>query len=166
MPSKEKGTWRDVFRTFKYSISINKLLVGFLAVVWFNILDFFCFSGNSICNNVYRHISEAFDALFIRTDFVLSGQLFLKIPSAFIPPFAAETPAGLQLLYTILFYLAVWIPVAFLFGVITRISAVQVARDENIGLKESFAFARRKYPGLCPADCAGNSGILTGWGGL
>ncbi len=145
MPNNEKGTCRDVFKTFKYSISLNKLLVAFIAVVWFNILDFVCFGGNSIGGNVYRSITDAFYWLFSNNDLVMSAKAFLSIPSAFIPTYAANTAFGLKVLYTILFYLGAWIPIAFLIGVITRISAVQVARDENIGLKESFGFAQRKY---------------------
>jgi hypothetical protein len=43
------------------------------------------------------------------------------------------------------FYLFVWLVFSAVVGVITRISAVQIARDENIGIREGIKFAWRKY---------------------
>ncbi|MFH1550728.1 MAG: hypothetical protein ABIH04_09225 [Planctomycetota bacterium] len=146
MPEETKGTWRDIFKSFKYAISPQKLLVAFLAIIWFNILNFVFFGNITILSNVVRHINDAFLATFQGLNPVEGAKTFLGIPAAFVPDFPGwcSSTAG-KVLYGLLFYLVVWIPAAFFIGVITRISAVQVGRDENVGLKEAVRFASRKY---------------------
>ena len=147
MPEETKGTWRDIFKTFKYAISPQKLLVAFLAIIWFNILNLVFFGNTLILTKVIGHINDAFVATFQGLNPVEGARTFLKIPLAFVPsgfPDWCSSAAG-KVLYGLLFYLVAWIPAAFFIGVITRISAVQVGRDENVGLKEAVRFASRKY---------------------
>lgn len=176
MAEEKKGSWSDVFKTFKYAISPQKLLVALIGLVVFNLLGIAFFQQESILPNASAHLSNAFahaagngqtvvkevvadETGVIRTvenvkaesgvNLIRSFDELTKVFQSFLPGPPAGAPAaecGWHYARVGLFYLCVWIVFAGIVGVITRISAVQVARDENIGLKEAFKFSMRKYP--------------------
>ena len=145
MPEENKGTWRDIFKAFKHAISAQKLLVALVVVVWFNILNFAFFGGNMILANIGRSIGDAFAATFSGLNPIEGARAFLRIPGQFVPPFPADWSVAGKVLVGLAFYLLVWIPSSFFIGILARLSAVQIARGENIGLKEATRFAKRKY---------------------
>ena len=144
MPENKKGTFRDLFKSFKYAKSANKLLVALIAVIWFNLLNYIFFGDSLIIPHIYEAIRSAF-SFTSQLDLPAAFTALTDILHAMVPKMPEGwTLAGKIGLLTA-FYLAVWVPVAFLFGIITRITAVEIARDEKISLKEAIAFSARKY---------------------
>lgn len=157
MAEEKKGSWRDIFKTFKYAISPQKILVALIGLIVFNVLNLAFFppdpnrpADRFILANAGNHLAGAFSIAFGSNgpqsgmNFIGSakelGQTFLS----FIP-LDPKNVTFLGIVRVAVFYLIVWLVFAMIVGVITRISAVQVARDENVGIKEALKFAWRKY---------------------
>ncbi len=174
MAEEKKGSWCDIFKTFKYAISPQKLLVALVGLIVFNLLSIAFFQENTMLISARDHLGNAFSLAtgqpvppyntFVEPgagpsgysmnmpesgiNLMAAAQELGQVPLSFLPfPPEGSTPSETAWHYVRLavFYLCIWIVFAAIVGVITRISAVQVARDENIGLKEAFKFAMRKY---------------------
>jgi hypothetical protein len=168
MAEEKKGSWCDIFKTFKYAISPQKLLVALIGLVVFNLLSIAFFQENPMFITAGEHLGKAFSLAAGQPvppyntmpeagvnlpdsgiNLLGAAKELAQVPLSFVlGPKAGATLSESRWHYArlVLFYLCVWVVFAAIVGVITRISAVQVARDENIGLKEGFKFSLYKYP--------------------
>jgi len=154
MAEEKKGSWRDIFRTFKYAISPQKILVALIGLIVFNLLNYIFFSGSFILVNAGRHLANAVSMVFGfgaygSTNFpgvnlIGAARELGEIFWSFIPIKWGQAALG-DVVWVAIFYLFAWFVFAAVVGVVTRISAVQIARDENIGIREGIKFAWRKY---------------------
>jgi len=150
MAEEKKGCWCDIFKTFKYAISPQKILVALIGLIVFNVLNLSFFGANFILAGAGRHLANALGLAFGSSgaqsgiNLIGAARELGQIFWSFVP-INPRTAAFFDVVRVGVFYLIVWLVFAAIVGVITRISAVQVARDENIGIKEALRFAMRKY---------------------
>ena len=129
-----KGEWRDLFNGFSVALDLKKLLVGFIGLALTFVIGiagpFFlaCLKKpelwTNFTNGYYDNCHELYHSAWI---VILAFPLLWKI----------VTIAVIYLLLTV-----VW---AYCGGVITRIAAVNLTKDEGLELSKALSFAGKKY---------------------
>ncbi len=127
------GDWRDIFKGFRIALDPRKITLAvagiFLSGFWL-----FVFVYVLLCSYEQRFIMGTQDGLLTTT--LASFRNALASEPALRPLFA--------LTITLTFW-AIW---AYFAGAISRIAAVEIARDESIETKEALKFAASKYRSL------------------
>ncbi|MEP9409988.1 MAG: hypothetical protein HRF42_01040 [Candidatus Brocadia sp.] len=132
-----KRDWRDIFRAFKMAFDPKKMLLGYagllaslawcvVVVAFFSALKLINTTPYTFIELILRSVRES---LFILTNSVLS---------AIIPLDAGEFFVLSVLIFGLL---AIW---SLAGGAITRIAALDYARDESVRLTDALRFARNK----------------------
>ncbi len=130
--------WRDIFRAFKMAFDPKKMFLGyagllaslawcFIAVAFFSALKMVSATPYTFLELILRSAKEG---VFI----ILNNFLPAIMPLDFAEFFV--------LLVLIFGLLVIW---SFVGGAITRIAALDYARDESIRLSDALNFARKKF---------------------
>jgi hypothetical protein len=135
-----KQDWRDIFLTFRIARDPRKVLLGaagvILSLVWLYFLAWFF---HSVIHAIGKEASRSMrgDALNFLTNPPIGLQAFNDLCTIHLRPraYIFLTILGLGLL-------AIW---SYFGGAISRIAAVELAKDERIEMREARKFACRKY---------------------
>jgi hypothetical protein len=129
---------QDVLRGYKMTLDFNKLFFAFvgiiLSVIWVLVLFVFAFAFKLVAISPFELISG----------FLISPRLGLcSIIRVFFSSIqTVDWGEYAVLVVLILGLLAIWSVFA---GSITRLSAVEFAKGEKLGIKDSFAFSVKKF---------------------
>lgn len=145
-----RGDWRDIFRGFRIALDPRKISLGIGGVVLSTVF-------------VFLALLLAFSLGDPRVKAVLTQQrglpaLMQEMISMLSSTF--QNDPHLAYILTGFIALAAWLVWAYFGGAISRIAAVEVARDERIELGEAAKFARSKYRSLFWAPIAVALAIL------
>lgn len=132
-----KRDWRDIFRAFKMAFDPKKLLLGYAGLLaslaWCVVVMAFFSALKLVSTTPYTFIElilrSARESLFILTNSLLSSIIPLDAGEFFV------------LSVLIFGLLAIW---SLAGGAITRIAALDYARDESVRLTDALRFARNK----------------------
>jgi hypothetical protein len=130
--------WHDIFRAFKMAFDPKKMLLGYVgllaslawcmaAVAFFSALKLVSVTPYTFIELILRSAKEGIPVF---TQSVLSAIMPLEFGEFFV------------LLILIFGLLAIWSLVG---GAITRIAALDYAKDESIRLADALKFARKKF---------------------
>ena len=127
---KLKGNWTDIFNGFSVALDIKKMFVGFIGM---------------FLTLVIVGLIPVYVAAWLNPA-VNSGDLYQQYCSS-VSTIAARTPwkVGLFLVGICLSLILVW---SYLGGIISRIAAVNITKDEGLDLKKAISFANKKYISL------------------
>ncbi len=133
-----KHDWRDIFRAFKMAFDPKKVFLGYagiLASIMWCIVVVTFFSAFKLitttpCMFIKLFLCSAREGIPVVVSNVLSSIMPLDFGEFFV------------LLAITLGLLAIW---AFVGGAITRITALDYARDESVPLFDALQFARKKF---------------------
>ena len=133
-----KHDWRDIFRAFKMAFDPKKIFLGYAgilaSIVWCIVVVTFFSVFKWITTNPCLFIKLFLCSAREGIPVVVSNMLSSIMPLDFGEFFA--------LLAITLGLLAIW---AFVGGAITRITALDYARDESVPLFDALQFARKKF---------------------
>jgi len=127
MAEEKKGSWTDIFKTFKYAISPQKIVVAFVGLIVFNLLNYAWFREHPILVTAGRHLANAFSFAFgyngseSGINLMSAAREMAQIFWSLVP-INAQSATFLDVVRLGSFYLIVWIVFALIVGVITRIS--------------------------------------------
>ena len=162
----EWRSWNQLFRVFWIAVDPKKLVLGgigvFLAAVGgylisrpFDRDSSFCVFPSSthipVSQAVFHHFSEG-DIQGLSEDWMTHLKVIVSPARELLTPFSqlfsnqpqyawSHFGSLVQTVTTVIWMVLVW---GFFGGAITRIAAVQIARDEKIGLLDAICFARNK----------------------
>lgn len=162
----EWGSWNKLFRVFWIALDPKKLVLGgsgvFLAAVGSFLISSLFDGDSSFCvfpsatqipvsQSVFQHVSEG-DMHGLSEDWMAHLKVIVSPARELLTPFShlfsnqpqyawSRFGSLVQTVITVIWMVLVW---GFFGGAITRIAAVQIARDEKIGLSDAIRFARNK----------------------
>lgn len=125
---KLKGNWIDIFNGFSVALDVKKMFAGFVGL---------------LCTIVILGLIPVFTAIRICSD-IQNSSSFTEMYSRSIHAILAGTPWKVYLFVTMLYLLllVVW---SYFGGVISRIAAVNITKDEGLEFKKALAFTNKKY---------------------
>lgn len=128
---KLKGNWTDIFNGFSVALDIKKMFVGFIGLVFTLVIV------GLIPVLVAQHINPALKDITNHCELHKSAKATIM----------AGTPWKVHLFIAGLYLLMilVW---SYLGGIISRIAAVNITKDEGLGLGKAISFANKKYVSL------------------
>ncbi len=128
---KLKGNWTDIFNGFSVALDIKKMFVGFIGLfLTMVILGLIPVLVAGYINPAIKEISNPGEHYKSAVNTIKAGATW-KV-SLFI--------AGIYLLLIL-----VW---SYLGGIISRIAAVNITKDEGLDLRKAISFANQKYISL------------------
>ncbi len=128
----------DILRGFKMTVDFNKLIFAFVGIVfsiiWFLVVLTFLSALELITNDPFTIIDKV----------LVSPRLGLSyLFSAFLSGVATlDWAEYFGLVVLVVGLLIIW---SIIGGAITRLAAIEFARDEKIGFKEALSFASKKF---------------------
>ncbi len=139
-----RGDWRDVFRGFRIALDPRKITLGIGGIV---LSVVFVFLALLLVFSLTDPIVK--DTLTEQRGLPALMQEMISILSS-----TFQNDPALAYIISGIIALAGWLVWAYFGGAISRIAAVEVARDERIELSEAAKFARDKYRSLFWAPIA------------
>ena len=165
----EWRSWNQLFRVFWIALDPKKLVLGglgvFLAALGSYLIGYLFDRDSSFCvfpsstqipvsQSVFQHLSEG-DMHGLSEDWMAHLKVIVSPARELLAPFSqlfsnqpqyawsswSRFGSLVHTVTTVIWMVLVW---GFLGGAITRIAAVQIARDEKIGLVDAILFARNK----------------------
>jgi len=125
------GNWTDIFNGFSVALDIKKMFVGFIGIfLTLVIIGLIPVLVAGYINPSIKDISNPGELYKSAIATIMAGTLW-KV-SLFV--------AGIYLLL-----IMVW---SYLGGIISRIAAVNITKDEGLDLKKAISFANKKYISL------------------
>ncbi|MEW6026200.1 MAG: hypothetical protein AB1599_02750 [Planctomycetota bacterium] len=128
---KLKGNWTDIFNGFSVALDIKKMFVGFIGLFCTMVIV------GLVPVLIGQHLNPALKGI---TD---PCELHKSAKEAIM----AGTPWKIYTLFAGL-YLALILVWSYLGGIISRIAAVNITKDEGLGLGKAISFANKKYISL------------------
>lgn len=128
------GTWRDLFRSFRIALDPRKITLAVagitlsVAFILLTLLAVFLCRDEGVWNALRSSTAD---------------KLFLELSDAL--RFGSVTCPGFRIAVLAIVALACWPVWAYFGGAISRIAAVEIAKDERLTLSEALSFAKEKY---------------------
>jgi hypothetical protein len=147
------GDWRDVFKGFRTALDPRKITLAVGGISLSMALLFLVPFGVLFSIDLVR-VALSQESKTVVWDIIAGGDIVgLADAIEYLLRFAVSDPYVFSLIAGIAF-LAVWYVWAYFAGGISRIAAVEIARDERIELNEALQFAREKFRSIFWAPIA------------
>ena len=130
--------WRDIFRAFKMAFDPKKVFLGYIgllaSIMWCVVAVAFFSALKLVSTNPYAFIKLALSSAREGIPLAVKNSLLAIMPLDF----------GEFIVLGVLVFglLVIW---SLIGGAITRIAALDYARDESVSLMDALKFARKKF---------------------
>ncbi|HDY67533.1 MAG: hypothetical protein JYX80_05870 [Candidatus Scalindua sediminis] len=129
---------RDILRGFKMTVDFNKLIFAFVGIVfsiiWLLVVLAFLSALGLIDTSPFVIINHVLISPRLGLSYLFSAFLSVMV--------TVDWAEYLGLVVLVVGLLAIW---SIIGGAITRLAALEFARDEKIGFKEALSFASKKF---------------------